>query len=207
MSVARRLALGLALATLAATPAHLRAQAQMGAIAGATFSTLRGIDGLDTRTSTLGGLSIVTSGGALAWQPELLVVSKGAKQGTTGSTGLKLDYVEIPLLLRISLAPETPVNPHIYAGPYLGLQVSCNVQGTSAGCDDLPGVSTRTVDAGGIAGGGVSLDVGGMMLTGGVRYSFGVSKVADLGVAPARQAAKNGVFAIYAGIGVRLGKR
>lgn len=184
------------------------AQGQIGAIVGATFSTLRGVDDLDSRTGLLGGLALVLpTGGALGLEIDGLFVSKGAKGTNTGPDGLELNYVEVPVLLRFSLAPGLPVSPHFYAGPYLGYQISCKVQATSADCDDVPGINTKTVDIGGTAGGGVNVSLGGMILTGGLRYSFGVSKVADFDVGTVNESAKNGTFAVYAGLGFPLGGR
>jgi hypothetical protein len=183
------------------------AQGQIGAIVGGSFSTLRGIDDLDSHTALFGGLALVLPGsGSLGLEIDGLFVSKGAKGTNTGPDGLKLNYIEVPVLLRLSLAPGLPVSPHVYAGPYLGYQISCKVQGTSADCDDVPGISTKTVDIGGTAGGGVNVAVGGMILTGGLRYSFGVSKVADFDVGTVNESAKNGTFAVYAGLGFRLGR-
>lgn len=195
-------------AALLVPPAVTQAQGQIGAIVGATFSTLRGVDDLDSRTGLLGGLALVLpTSGPLGLEIDGLFVSKGAKGTNTGPDGLKLDYVEVPVLLRLSLAPGLPVSPHVYAGPYLGYQIRCKVQGTSADCDDVPGISTKTVDIGGTAGGGVNVALGGMILTGGLRYSFGVSKVADFDVGTVNESAKNGTFAVYAGLGFRLGSR
>lgn len=197
---------GLALAVSALCAPAAQAQGQFGAIVGATFTTLRGIDGLDSRTGLIGGLSLVMPiAGAVGLQPELLFVSKGA-EGSNGDNGLKLDYVELPVLLRLSLAEGTPVNPHIYAGPYFGYNISCKVEGTSADCDDVPGVSTKTVDMGGTVGGGIDFNVGSLILTGGLRYSFGISKVADFDTGLVDESAKNGVFAIYTGLKFSMGR-
>lgn len=189
-------------------PTTSRAQANISAIAGATFSTLRGIDGLDSRTGLVGGLSVVLpSSGLIAFQPELLFTSKGAKGENSGPDGLKLNYVEVPLLFRLQLDLGTGMTPHLYAGPYLGLQISCNVEGIDADCDDTPGINTKSVDIGGAFGGGLAFDVGPALLTTGLRYSFGVSKVADFDVGNVNESAKNGSFALYAGLGFRLGGR
>lgn len=194
-------------ALLATVGAQAQGQAQIGVIAGATFSTLRGVDNLDTRTGLIGGLSLVLPGGGIfAWQPELLFTSKGAKGTNSGPSGLKLNYVELPILLRLSPVSVSGVRPHVYAGPSFGLELSCTVQGTDGDCDDVPSITTKSVDIGGVAGGGVTFDVGGALLTGGARYTFGVSKVAEFDVSTAREAARNGAFALYAGIGFKLGK-
>lgn len=187
---------------------HARAQGQVGAILGATFSTLRGVDGLGSRTGLVGGLSVVLpNDGFIAFQPEALLVNKGAKASTGDAEGLKLSYFEIPLLVRVKLNREPGLRPHVYAGPYLGIEVDCSVKGTTSRCNDLPGVNTRTVDVGGIVGGGVDYDFGPFVFTGGARYSFGVSSVADFEIDAVKQSAKNGVFSLYVGAAIRLGGR
>lgn len=185
--------------------ARARAQGQIGAIVGATFSTLRGIDGLDSRTGLIGGLSLVLpSTGPLAIQTGALFVSKGAEGSTSTVDGLEINYVEVPLMLRLGLGLGTGASPHIYAGPYFGYKLDCTVQGTSADCDDVPGVSTKSVDVGGIVGGGLDFGFGPLVLTAGLRYGFGVSNVADFEFGSVRESAKNGTFAIYTGLAIRF---
>ncbi len=197
-----------ALAALAVPASIAHAQGQVGAILGATFSTLRGISGLDSRVGLVGGLSIVMpTDGPFAFQPEALLVNKGAKASTGDPEGLKLSYFEIPLLVRLKVSRESPLRPHLYAGPYLGIKIDCSVKGTSSACNDLPGVSTKTVDIGGLVGGGVDYDVGPFVFTGGARYSFGVSSVADFEFDAAKESANNGVFSLYVGAAIRLGGR
>jgi len=200
-----RLAVAL-LALLAVLAAPASAQGgHIGAIVGATFSSLRGIDGLDSRSGLIGGLSLVLpSSGPLSLQPELLLTHKGAKGSTSGAEGLRLHYAEVPLLLRLTLARDGMVHPHLYAGPYFGIQIDCTVSGSSGDCDDVPGISTKTVDVGGTLGGGVDVDFGPLVLTGGLRYGFGLSKVADFDIDTVQQSARNGTFAIYAGVGLRF---
>ncbi len=193
------------LLTIGAVPAH--AQTEFGVMGGATFSTLRGID-VDDRTGTLVGAYLLRPFvGPLQWQIEGLASSRGAtpRNGGTGSA-LELRYFEVPVMLRLSLARGSRLNPHVYAGPYAGVRINCTVEGTSGDCDDLPGISTKSVDLGGIAGGGVSYDLGGLMLTGGARYSFGVSNIAEFQRDNVREAARHGGYAIYAGLGLRLGR-
>lgn len=196
--------LGVLLSTL---PSSARAQTEFGILGGATFTTLRGVD-VDNRTGTLLGAYLLRPlAGPLQWQLEGIASSRGATP-RTGSDGeaLELRYFEVPLMLRLSLAQGSRLNPHVYAGPYAGVRINCTVEGTSGDCDDLPGISTKSVDVGGIAGGGVSVDLGGLMLSGGVRYSFGVSNIAEFDRDNVREAAKHGGYAIYAGLGVRLGR-
>jgi len=195
--------------TVVLVPAQsARAQGQIGAVVGATFSTLRGVDGLDRRTGLIGGLSLVfPSAGPFAWQTGALFVSKGAEgQGeVSGPNGLELTYLEVPLMLRLGFGSGSGMRPHVYAGPYFGFQIDCTVERFSGECDDFPGISTNSVDIGGILGGGLDYSFGPLILTGGVRYGFGVSKVADFEIGSVQESAKNGTFAIYTGLAFKLG--
>jgi hypothetical protein len=202
-----RLRVALLCATLLSiAPGTARAQTELGLLGGATVSTLRGIDA-DNRTGTLlGAYLLLPLAGPLQWQLEGIATSRGATpRGDEGA--LQLRYLEVPVLVRLSLARGSRLNPHVYAGPYAGIRINCTVEGTSGDCDDLPGISTNSVDVGGVAGGGVSVDLGGLMLSGGVRYSFGVSTIAEFERENVREAARHGGYAIYGGLGLRLGRR
>lgn len=195
-----------------ALPAIVQAQGgRIGIIGGANFATLRGLEDLDVerRTGTMGGISLVFPlGASLGLQTEALVVSAGAQQRTGTGDGIDLTYAQVPVLLRMSLGEAPFVTPHLYAGPYFGLQIRCRID-TGPGdsdCDDVGGVNTETVDLGGIVGGGVDFNLGGLILTGGARYGFGVSKVAEFEVGQVRESAKNGSFSVYAGLAVRFGR-
>ena len=203
-----------ALATLAALPtAALHAQGpRVGAIVGANFARLDGLDDvdLDKRTGVVGGLSLLFPlGTPWSLQTEALLVTAGAEPGSGGGDGITLTYAQVPVLFRLSVAPGASLSPHVYAGPYLGFRIRCrvDVSGPDSDCEDAPGVSTQSVDVGGIAGGGLDLRVGGLILTGGVRYGFGVSKVAEFEFDSVRESARNGSFAVYTGLSVPLGGR
>jgi hypothetical protein len=179
---------------------------QITGLVGATFSSLRGVDGLDSRTGTMVGVSfLLPFMGPLAFQPEGLVVSRGARSNLR--EGLDFSTFELPLLLRLSITPRSNLTPHVYAGPYLGLQIDCSVDGSSLDCDDLPDVNTNTLDVGGILGGGVNLLAGPLLVTGGLRYGFGVSSLAEFDTTTARESARHGAFSLYVGAGIRLGGR
>lgn len=181
---------------------------QVSVIGGATYSDLRDVDGFDGRSGTMAGISLLLPlRGPFAFQPEALVVSRGAQAGTDLRESLDLDAFEIPLLLRMSLAPRSSFTPHLYAGPYLGIQIDCTVEGTSVDCDDREDISTRTVDVGAIAGGGVTAGLGPLIFTGGLRYGFGLSTMAEIGDAEFRESARHGGFGIYVGAGIRFGGR
>lgn len=208
-----RLLPALALALAAVLPSGASAQSgQIGLIGGATFSNLRGLDdiedvNLDSRTGLIGGgYLLLPLAGALQLQVEGLLVNKGAEPRTGTDNELRLSYAEVPVMLRLNLGSSSAVNPHLYAGPYLGLRINCTI-GDDTDCEDVPGTSVKSVDVGGIAGGGLAFDVGGLVLTGGARYAFGVSTLAELSGDGLEESVKHGGWAIYAGLGVRFGPR
>lgn len=206
------LVLALITGMLALPSSPLAAQGgEVSVLVGATYPTLRGVEGLDGRSGTLTGLRFVRPlGSTVAFQPEFLVTGRGADTGTElldGGRSLRINAVEVPLLLRISFAPRSRLIPHVYAGPYLSLNVDCSIEGGSGSCDDVPGLSTNTVDAGGIAGGGVGLQAGPLVVNGGVRYAFGVSSLAEFELNGIREEARHGSWALYVGAGIRRGGR
>ena len=202
--------LGLSTALLAAAPASLSAQGKrIGVIAGPNYASLRGLNDveLDNRSGSMGGLSFVLPlASFVAFQPEALVVTGGAEPRSGTDDGITLTYAQVPMLLRITPATGSAFTPHFYAGPYLGLQIRCRVEidSQTSDCDDAPGISTETVDVGGIVGGGLDVGLGPLVLTGGVRYGFGVSKVAEFELDNVREEAKNGIFAVYAGLAIQF---
>jgi len=202
--------MALSTALLSVTPTASFAQGtRIGIIAGPNFASLRGFDDvdLDNRSGSMGGLSLVLPLGPLfAFQPEALVVSAGAQAASSAANGIDLTYAQVPLLLRITPGFGSLIAPHFYAGPYLGLQIRCRVEreDRTSDCDDAPGISTNSVDVGGIVGGGLDLKLGPLVLTGGVRYGFGVSKVAEFEFDNVREEAKNGIFALYAALAIQF---
>lgn len=121
---------------------------------------------------------------------------KGASSEDQGATGtLKTDYLEVPVLAKISFGPPGPIKPHLLAGPYLGFLLNSeNVSDSGGGSVSLDlKDSTNDVDFGLIGGIGLDVNMGLATLSLQARYSMGLSEVytdRDL---------KHGVFAIVAG--------
>ena len=143
--------------------------------------------------------------GPLRWQPEALVTSRGADLDR--ADGIELSTLEVPLMLRLGLGQRGRLTPHLYAGPYLAVQLDCTVEGSSVDCGDRPDIDTSTVDVGGIAGSGVTLRGGPFTLTGGVRYGFGVSSLAEFEFNEASESARHGAWSLYVGAGLAFGGR
>jgi len=179
---------------------------QASVLLGGTFSSLRDVDGADSRSGSMAGVSLVFPFlGPLRWQPEALVTSRGGDLNR--ADGIELSTLEVPVMLRLGLGQRGFLTPHIYAGPYLAIQLECTVEDSSVDCGDRPDIDTNTVDVGGIAGSGVTLRGGPLILTGGLRYGFGVSTLAEFQVDGVAEAARHGGWSLYVGAGLALGGR
>jgi hypothetical protein len=125
-------------------------------------------------------------GSTLHFAPEFLFVQKGFELSEDGvDFGVKIGYIEVPLLVRADLgSPGSSIRPFLLAGPSIGIKLSCKVTGTAEGISvstdcvspeedvELPITST---DFGAMFGGG--LQFGRYGLT--VRYDLGLADVLD----------------------------
>jgi hypothetical protein len=193
---------------LSAAPLHAQ---RLGIVAGATFSQLHGVDGLKAknRTGTVFGANLTLPfGEKIALQPELLFINKGSQfeVGNLGTEDIRLDYLEVPLLLRYDVNRKNFFAPHLYAGPSVGYRVGCNVTFKNS---ELPVPTSdckrndfdpKSVDYGAIVGGGVDVNLGGLGLTGGARYGIGLANIGNDNNSEFNSRVRNGTFTIYAGV-------
>lgn len=112
----------------------------------------------------------------IAIQPEVLFTTKGAELEysnalVSGNTKFRLNYIEVPLLVRVNVTK----NFNIHAGGYASYLVSSKVTGEGSfdfeqeiDTDDL-----NKFDAGLSAGVGVDFDP----ISIGVRYNYGLTKI------------------------------
>ena len=144
-------------------------------------------------------------------QLELLAVTKGAElsfdDGTGGTaTGkFKVTHVDVPLTAVFSL----PAGPYFFAGPYVGFEVSCDVEAESGGvsfeadCDEGGDLERKKFDYGLTGGAGVRFPVGpGAILLEG-RYSHGLADLSDSDGED--ESIKSRYFAVMAGYSIRIG--
>jgi hypothetical protein len=176
-------------------------QTSFGAKVGANISTWGGSDadrlGLGdagSRTGlVIGGLINHRLSPLLAFQPELLYSQKGPKyseqfMGQTLEATVKLDYVEVPLLLMVNVPVGSPqLRPTLHVGPTLAYEVGCKVSFSFFGesetedCDsepdfddDVAPADRRKFDLGLGLGGGLDVDFRGGILTFEGRYTMGL---------------------------------
>lgn len=162
-------------------------QAQMagldiGVTGGVNLATVSEGDG-DTKNLTgfMVGVSFISRmTDMFAFQPEIAYSMKGTKFDDGVDEGeLKLAYIDVPLLAKITFGPEMTMGqarPALYFGPYAAFNMSCDFEsgGVSVDCDAAD-AEPKTVDFGAIAG--VGVDFGNINLF--ARYQFGLTSVFD----------------------------
>jgi opacity protein-like surface antigen len=200
--------LALSAATLAAAAGDAQAQT-IGFKLGAAFSNLNVSDAgesesTDRITGFIGGGHIRFGlAGRLGLQAELLSVTKGADFPTNE---LRLEYIEVPVLIHVPLTMGMAFAPYVFGGPSIAFEVRC--RGTGAGgasvdCDNAGVFDRNSTDFGLTAGGGLAFAMGpGALLLEG-RYTWGLS---DLDSADGFTI-RNRSAAVMAGYEIPLGRR
>lgn len=178
-------------------------QAQFGVKAGVNFANVRfdpepDEDGFERRTGFAGGLFVVVPmSDRIAFQGEALFSQKGTSFSGNGGEGtLELDYLDVPLLVRVGSRSSGETSFHAFAGPSVGLKLRSNLTATFEGETEDEDIDddVEAVDFGLVVGAG--LDFGRFTVDG--RYAWGLRNV--LSVEPEEMEIKNRVFSIMAGV-------
>jgi len=177
------------LLVLAAFTSISFAQMQFGLKAGANISNLIGDDAIDTETKTgfaAGVFFMYQFSTMFAIQPEIYYTMKGAteKQSISGVTvdfTYTLDYIEIPLLLKLLIPIQgSSINPAIFAGPAIGINTTAKFKAEAQGQtleEDLEDV--KSTDIGLVVGAGIGFPVGENELGFDLRYILGLTTIDD----------------------------
>jgi len=194
-------ALAQSLPTAARRPAY-------GFVAGVNVATLAGdVVNASTRAGlTAGAYAAFPLATGVALQPELLYSMEGAKLDIGANGGMRLDYLRVPVLLRVAIPTSSNVRPFAAFGPSFGFQTKCEVSGSSGGasvamsCDDVatlggPGFERRKFDLSGRVEAGLTVDTQGVRLILGGSYAHGFTDVFK------DQNVKNRVFSVFVGVG------
>jgi len=199
---------------LAAVPQAASAQVvTIGLKGGRTYATVETNDrrvfgDVDRRTGSVYGVSAAIGGGLLRFRPEMLLVEKGFRDKTAGDdTLLDVDYIEVPLLLVVSLGAGG-LRPSIFAGPTVAFERSCTLSGDFRGIDtsgecDLPSIdlNRETTDWGTAFGAELAFSLGSIALSAEARYTLGLTNF----VTDADDEARNRVFSLMAGVQIPIG--
>ncbi|MEO5800901.1 MAG: porin family protein [Gemmatimonadales bacterium] len=173
--------LALALAPLRAATAQ---SISFGITGGASLSTFTGDLAQDAKnysTYIVGGFARIGALG-FAVQPGIYYTGKGAKSKDATEGTVKLNYIQIPLVLRLGLGPI-----YVGAGPAIGIKVSCKLAAASSGygsgtdcSDDATVDPVKSTEVSGIVEAGIEFG----------KFSLGAR--GDLGLTNAIEAAQSG---------------
>jgi len=155
--------------------------AQFGVKGGVNFSNLytEDVDDENMLTSFNAGLFVnLPVSDMLSIQPEVLYSRKGSELTydnvfATGSAKFKLNYIEVPVLLKVNVTD----NFNIHAGPYVAYLIDAQVTNESDGGFDFEenfdNDDFNKFDAGLSAGIGFDFDSFGI----GARYNYGLTTI------------------------------
>jgi hypothetical protein len=205
------LAIGCALLLL--SPPSLSGQKTLGFHGGLSLATIGGSDAevMDAGYRNgfgLGAFLKVAINDRLSFQPELLYLQKGASATEEDvDITFAVDFVEIPVLLRIDVPTDGSIAPYFLIGPAIGFRVGCEISAEGDGleinvdCDEAE-ATIKSVDFGGVAGAGLSIAAGSGNIHFGARYNFGLMSLDD---SDFEDDLKSRAFSILAGYSFPLG--
>lgn len=186
---------------------------QIGVEAGAIVAktTGEGDDELDSRKAPYLGATLIVQkpGAVVGFQTGLTYAPKGATFEETGiKATLALNYVEVPLLIRISPFKGAKVVPTFVVGGALGLKAGCKYkvedgsESSEFDCDEGgDGPQVKSFDFGLTGGAEVAIPIGTrMMLAPTLRYTRGMINIPDTD--DPTDKAKN--MALQFGVGFRI---
>ena len=194
-------------AAVAAAPAH--AGAAFGVKGGVSISQVQAdLFDTDNRTGFVGGVyGAFDLTPMIGIQPELLYVRKGADLYSYSgdvlgfpideTVTLDVDYLEIPVLLRVSLPVAEPLGVRLLAGPVASLKVDEKLSVSGLFGHSFDSDQVKSADFGIAAGAAVAFRSGNLRVVGEGRYTFGLTNISDL---PFGGDVKNGSFYAMAGL-------
>jgi len=131
---------------------------------------------------TLGAVLEIGLGGNIFLQPEAVFIQKGSKvQVLTEENKFNVNYLDIPLLLKMKIVNSNVFNVNLLAGPSFGMALNGEETMSGQTIDINFGGENglKRFDLGINAGGGVAVNLGSIGVFGDVRYLFGVSNISD----------------------------
>lgn len=161
------------------------------------FKDLRGLTG---------GVFFSLNMGFVGIQPEILYSRRGLMWefdwdiDQTAKIEYMLDYIEIPVLLKLSILPAGPVRPVVFGGPSFGYLLKATGRFTSpegTESEDIKDIFEKTA-IGGVVGGGIEIKTPAFLLTLDGRYHIGMNNIAK---EAEDQTAKHKGFSVMVGIG------
>jgi hypothetical protein len=151
-------------------------------------------------------------------QPEILYVMKGLNGGIANSEiimnyAARFDYIEIPLLAKLTITGKSHFSPYFFAGPGVGINLAADVEinrtyprtnESASGSSDWSGIMNRTEFCFSF-GGGCKYAIGLGGITADARFDFGLSNVYSGGAWTTEFSGRRSTDVIYAGNSKNLG--
>ena len=178
---------------------------------GYTSSTLAGNDAPDG-TNALSGISggvffKVNAGDIVAIQPEILYIQRGATTTTENDPNgvtLGVDYLQVPILLKVQIPTDGKIFPFVYVGPYGAFEL--NNDFSASAFDGILTINDEAdvndFDYGAAVGAGMDFQIDNLFIGFDARYDIGMSKILEIDNSD--QDMKNRAFTIFASMGVNL---
>lgn len=143
------------------------------------FASFRNVDHeTDPRTGVrVGVYADLPTGGPVDFRAEAVYAMKGVKNAGAAPVTVKLNYIEIPVMAKVSLGRSPGLV--LLTGPALGIKVSSRLVTTSGSMDY--GDLVHRFDFGWVAGVGFETSLGGRGVSFDVRYTLGLRPVFDFG--------------------------
>lgn len=131
-------------------------------------------------TGPVGGVYFSIGLGPLAIQPEILYARMGAKGEYEDVTiEYQLDYIHVPVLLKLRVIPAGPIRPIVYAGGYGSYLLKAKGVMTGEGIsesEDLEDMFEK-LDYGVLGGAGLEFKLPGVSLSVEGRYNLGLANI------------------------------
>lgn len=135
-------------------------------------------------------------------QPEALYVRMGAAYiAGPDNLAYQLDYIQVPVLIKINIVPVGPIKPCVFAGPYGSLLLSARRVSDAGGSHSDASIKneTRSTDYGIVFGAGVDFNLPLIKVTVDARYCLGMANIDK--AATGTDTLKNKAIMVLAGIG------
>jgi hypothetical protein len=183
------------------------ADGAIGVKGGGTITNWWGEDsgGADMKFGFLGGANfsyMFTE--VLGVQPEILFHRKGMTEEYLGvDITWNLDYIEIPLLMKMAFPTESTIRPSFILGPALAFNMDSTIKGEYGGVEEEEDASdiTSGTDVGFVGGFNIDFDVGSAIINVDLRGTLGLMTIDEDGEA----SVKNSAFSFMLGVMYPLG--
>jgi len=129
-----------------------------------------------------GGFITFKVANIVAIQPEVLYTQKGSKweaEFIWGTWNINLNYLEIPVLLKVIMPIQGMIKPHLFVGPYFAFNLTAKGKIEDNGQSDEDDIDefVKDTDFGAVFGGGIDFGLPAGKIVFDARYSLGLTAI------------------------------